>query len=331
MALNVDTQDLQNWPGNVKRVTLDQSNIVLTGEEGDEQFVLSFSTSAYSDNTDRTAIPDMYVTTMKTGWCKSSGLTGAGGKFYLTSSAHSLKINVDYTTNSGSGSNTGDGFYIIDLTYNMDGTPISGEVIADDLQLKIRSLADNLSTGDEGLRLSYLNASVEYKNGQFFITSGSVGEYFNGVNRTSVLVSAADDTNASVVLGFDLAITSMGIDSISVKEVVVAQDYVGGTNSLTIAPGTGVSAGDCLMITDGNDKKEYFTALSGTADPVISLATLVPNGYNGITESYSELTSKVQILREQDPEVVPNFYHTTIDSICRHGIKSLVNQIDYSS
>jgi len=328
MALNIDTQDLQNWPGNVKRVTLDQSNIVLTGEEGDEQFVLSFSTSAYSDNTARTAIPDMYVTTMKTGWCKSSGLTGVGGKFTLTSSAHSLKINIDYTTNSGTGS--GDGFYIIDLTYNMDSTPISGEIIAADLQLKIRSLADNLSTGDEGLRLSYLNASVEYKNGQFFITSGSVGEYFNGVNRTSVLVSAADDTDASVILGFDLAITSMAIDAISVKEVLLASPYTGGTGSLTIAPGTGVSAGDCLMITDGNNK-EYFTAITGTVDPNISLATLATNGYTGITNSYSALTSKVQILREQDTEVIPNFYHTTIDSICRHGVKTLINQIDYSS
>jgi len=328
MALNIDTQDLQNWPGNVKRVTLDQSNIVLTGQEGDEQFVLSFSTSAYSDNTNRTAIPDLYVTTMKTGWCKSSGLTGVGGKFTLTSSAHSLKINIDYTTNSGTGS--GDGFYIIDLIYNMDSTPISGEVIADDLQLKIRALANNLHVDDEGLQLSYLNASVEYKNGKFFITSGSVGEYFNGINRTSVLVSAADDNNASVVLGFDLSINSMDIDAISVKEVLVASPYVGGTGSLTIAPGTGVSVGDCLMITDGNNK-EYFTAISGTADPIISLATLLDNGYIGITNSYASLISKVQILREQDTEVVPNFYHTTIDNICRHGIKTLINQIDYSS
>ena len=328
MALNVDTQDLENWPGNIKRVTLDQNNIVLTGVEGDEQFVLSFSTSAYSDNTARTAIPDMYVTTMKTGWCKSSGLTGTGGKFVLTSSAHSLKINIDYTTNSGSGS--GDGYYIIDLNYNTDDTPISGEVIADDMQLKIRALASNLNTNDEGLQLSYLNASVQYKNGQFFITSGSVGEYFNGINRTSVSVTSTVANNASVVLGFDLGITSMAIDAISVKEVLVAQPYTADTDELTIAPGTGVLAGDCLMITDGVNT-DYFTAISGTSDPVISLATLATNGYIGITNSYSALTSKVQILREQDTEVVPNFYHTTIDSICRHGIKSLINQIDYSS
>ena len=329
MALNVDTQDLQNWPGNVKRVTLDQSNIVLTGQEGDEQFVLSFSTSAYSDNTDRTAIPDLYVTTMKTGWCKSSGLTGTGGKFDLTSSAHSLKINIDYTSHSGSGSHTGDGFYIINLNYD-NSVPISGEVIADDLQFKIRSLADNLHDDDEGLQLSYLNASVEYKNSRFFISSGSVGEYFNGEKRTSVVVTAVDNDDAAAELGFDLAITSRDIDSISVKESKIAVDYVMDSPNLIINLGTGVETGDCLMITDG-EHTDYFTAITGTVDPSISLATLAVNGYTGITESYSKSTSKVQILREQDPEVVPNFYHTTIDSICRHGIKSLVNQIDYSS
>lgn len=329
MALNVDTQDLDNWPGNVKRVTLDQSSLILTGEEGDEQYVLSFATSAYSDNTDRDAIPTIYTTTFKTGWCKSSGLTGMGGKFLLTSGAHKLKINIDSTTNSGSGNEIGDCFYIIDLT--IDGAYTSGEIIADNMQTKIRALASQLNTTDAGLELSYLNASVKFKSGRFFITSGSVGEYFNGEDRTSVIIGPVDGDGASTLLGFDLAITSRAIDAISVKEVVVTQPYTGGTGNLHIGPGTGCSAGDCMMITDGLTKKEYFTVLSGSTDINISLATIGEQGYKGITQSYTETISKVQLLREQDPEVVPNMFHTTVDSICRHGIKSIINQIDYSS
>jgi hypothetical protein len=42
MAINVDTQDLVNYPGTVKRVTVDQEQVVPSGYEGDEQFMLSF-------------------------------------------------------------------------------------------------------------------------------------------------------------------------------------------------------------------------------------------------------------------------------------------------
>ena len=31
MAINIDTQDLDNYPGNVKRVTVDQDQIVPAG------------------------------------------------------------------------------------------------------------------------------------------------------------------------------------------------------------------------------------------------------------------------------------------------------------
>ena len=328
MALNVDTQDLENWPGNVKRVTLDQSSLILTGEEGDEQYVLSFATSAYSDNTDRDSIPTIYTTTFKTGWCKSSGLTGMGGKFLLTSDAHKLKINIDSTTNSGTGNEIGDCFYILDLT--IDGAYTSGEIIADNIQAKIRDLAAGLNTTDTGLELSYLNASVKFKSGRFFITSGSVGEYFNGDERTSVTIGPVDGDGASALLGFNLSITSRAIDAISVKEVIVTSNYPGGTpERLSIGPGTGVEAGDCMMITDGLNKKDYFTALSGTTDILISLATIGDDSYKGITNEYTKEISKVQLLREQDPEVVPNMFHTTVDSICRHGIKSIINQIDY--
>ena len=324
MALSIDTQDLDNWPGNIKKVTLDQSNVVLTGVEGDERFVLSFSTNAYSDNVERTAISDLYITTTNTGWCKSSGLTGSGGKFLLTALECCLKVNIDYTTNSGTGS--GDGYYNIFLDYNGDGTPISGEIIAENIKTKIRALAPNLAVGDAGLELSYLNTSAEFKNGRFFVTSGSVGEYYNGTNRTSVTISVPDSLSAAEVLGFDLNINSMIIDTMTVKEAVVTSSYTTDTATLMIGPGTGFVAGDCMMITDGTNK-DYFTVISGSNDTMVTVSTEAVNGYVGISNSYNSTVSKVQVLREQDPEVLPNTYHTTVDSICKHGIKSVVNQL----
>ena len=58
MAINLDTQNLQEYPGVTKRVTLDQEQIVPYDNEGDEVFLLSFSTTAYSNNSSRTAIQD---------------------------------------------------------------------------------------------------------------------------------------------------------------------------------------------------------------------------------------------------------------------------------
>jgi hypothetical protein len=65
MSISIDTQDLVNYPGNVKRVTIDQESVVPQGFEGDSQFMLSFSTTAYSDITAKTKIQDLYVTDFK--------------------------------------------------------------------------------------------------------------------------------------------------------------------------------------------------------------------------------------------------------------------------
>jgi hypothetical protein len=67
MAVNVTVYDLENYPDNSKTVTVDQKTVVPLGYDGDEQWVLSFTTTAYSDNTARTAIQDIYVTEMKAG------------------------------------------------------------------------------------------------------------------------------------------------------------------------------------------------------------------------------------------------------------------------
>ena len=322
MAINVDTQDLANYPGNVKRVTLDQEQVVPQGYEGDEQFMLSFSTSAYSDNVARTAIQDLYITNFKAGWCKSSGFAGSAGKFALTASGNAVKVKLDSTVSGSDGS----GYYTVTLGYNTDGTSRDGEVIAADLENKIRALADTLETADIGYRLAYMNAVVEYKQGKFWIVSGSLGQYYSGEYRSSVDIIPADTNDASAILGFDLSTTSETIDSLAVKEALVVSDVTTSGTSMTISSSLGAVSGDCLMITDRTNTDYFQLDASPTAGGVgLSFAS------TAITHDYTANAAKVQLLREQDPDADPTLWFGDIDKITRHGLKTIINQIDYSS
>lgn len=327
MAITIDTQDIINYPGTTKRVTIDLESIVPLGSEGDEKFVLSASTSAYSDVTSRTTIQDLYVNEMKSGWCKSSGFAGSSGKFYIDDTHKSLNIKIDATVSGTDGS----GYYNITLTPNDDQTPITGEIIAAELEEKIRAIAYNLETADAGFFASYRNASVEYKNGKFWIVSGSMSSYYSGNNRSSVVVASGTVNDCTEVLGFDLPTTSYALSSIAVKETLLNQDYTAGTDTLSVNTGTGAAAGKVFMITDGEGVPEYFTALSGTNDTTIKVATLSTNGYDAITNNYTASKAKIQLLREQDPESVPTNWFTSIDQLVRFGIKTISNQIDFSS
>ncbi len=328
MALNIDTQNLVDYPGTTKRIVVDLDSIVPINNEGDELFVLSTATSAYSDNTARTSIQDLYITDMLAGWSKSSGLVGSSGKFYLDATHKNLKVKMDATV-SGT---DGNGYYTVTLTPNDDDTPVSGEVIAAELETNIRSIADSLATADTGFFRAYKNTSVEYKNGKFWIVSGSISSYYSGNNRSSVSIVAADTNDCSTVLGFNLPTTSQSLAGIAVKETLLNSSYTADTDTLSVNTGTGASAGKAFMITDGTSSGiEYFTALSGTTDSSIKVATMVTNGYTGIVNSYSASAAKIQLLRAQDPESVPTNWYTNIDQLIRYGIKVTASQIDYSS
>lgn len=329
MALNVDTQDLQNYPGNVKRVSIDHSAVVPTGEEGDEKYVQSISTTAYSNNTDRTAISDLYITDFKIGWTKSSGFTGAGGKYALSSSAYKLYTKVDATTSGTTTVSGVAGFYEIELTHS-DGTPISGETIAIDMQAKIRALADSLVTADTGYSIAYKNVSVEYKNSKFWIVSGSVGNLYSGANRTSVKIEEVPGDGAYDILGFNLAISSEEMDSVVIEETYLNGSCPAGTGSITIGSDINVAIGDALMIRDETNT-DYFTAISGTTGVTVNVPTLATNGFAGISNTYVSGAAKIQILKEQDPNGCPTGWFTDIDGIVRHGIKVFTHEIDYSS
>jgi hypothetical protein len=328
MAITQEVQDLINFPGNTKRITLDVDSIVPTDAEGDEKMMLVASTAGYSNNVNRTAIQAIYVLGGKIGWSKSSGLAGAAGKFALDSSNYKLRISMDATV-SGT-SVVGDrGYYEIDLDYNIDTTSKSGENIAEDMQEKIRALT--MVTADTGFQLAYTNSSVSFSSGKFYISSGTIADSYIDDDRSSVKVLDGATLGAATILGFDHQVTSEDVAGTSIAESAITSNYTGGTTPLSIGANTGVSSGDALYVTDGVNG-DYFTALAGTTDTSIVVATIGNNSFDGISNNYTTSSgSYVQILKKQDPDVEPNNYFDDMDGVLRYMSKSLINQLDFSS
>lgn len=320
MAINIDTQDLVNYPGNVKRVTADQESVVPQGYEGDEQFMLSFSTSAYSDNTARTRIQDYYITSFNAGWCKSSGFTGT--KFALDASNCSLEIKLDSTV-----SGIDSGYYRITLDHD-SGVPIDGEVIAADMEVKLRALADSLNTADTGYRMAYLNSVVEFTGGRFWIVSGSLSQYYSGTNKSSARVRASSVNDCSALLGFDLQMNSETFASASIKEALMLTTISGatasGTATVSLNQTMGAVAYDCIALSNGTNTE--YVQLSA-----VPTTTSIQFDATNLSYTYTANLAKVQLLREQDPDADPALWFDNVDKITRHGVKTIINQIDYSS
>jgi hypothetical protein len=326
MAINIDTLNIDDYPGITKRVVVDLEASTFTDSEGDEKYVINTSTTAYSDNTARTAIQDIYVREDAIGWCKSSGLVGAGGKFALDSDHCKLKVKIDNTV-SGT---DGDGYNTIVLAYDPNGLSLRGDVIAADMEDKIHAI---VCTGpDVGYQLAYRCASVEFKDNKFWVTSGNIGRYYTGQYRSSVKVIDATASGCAAILGFNLAVDSETMAGISVPEGLITTDYTANTTPLYISTGTGVNAGDCVMITDGINK-DYFSALAvnGTRTQ-ITVAVSGTNGFIGITNNYTAASGvKIQILKEQDPDSRPNSWCESVDDLIRYSVKNIIAEIDYSS
>jgi len=323
MALNIDTQDLENYPGTTKRITVDIDSLVPYGYEGDEQIVLAISTTAYSNNVSRTAIQGLYITEGKSGWLKSSGFKGT--KFALDSTHNALRLKIDNTI-SGSSSYGGNyGYYDIVLAHS-NGAYLTGEVVAADLESKIQAIpdSDDWNVADDGYVMSYKNASVEFENGTLKIISGSISNYYTGINRSSIAVASGTINDCSELLGFDLVVSSETLAATTVREVLVTNNYTIGSTSLTIQTGTAAQQKESMAITDGTNT-DYFLVDEIIGDSVITVAS------GSITHNYIADKAKIQVLRLQDPAAVPPAYHTSIDSLARYGLKYIVNQIDYSS
>jgi len=323
MALNIDTQDLENYPGNTKRVTVDVASVVPTGYEGDEQIVLTVSTTAYSNNANRTAIQDLYLTEAKSGWIKSSGFMG--NKFALDSTHSEIRIKLDNTVSGTSMYSGSWGYYTVVLSHD-DGAYLNAEAVADDMETKIRAIPTSGSweTADDGYILSYKNCSVEFTDGKFKIISGSIGNYYVGTNKSAVAVASGTQNDCSGMLGFNLTLSSEDIANTTVREALVTVDYTAGDLTLWIQTGTGVVIGEAMLVTDGT-YVDYFMVNDVTADTQLTVVS------GSITHNYTASESKVQLLQIQDPEGEPTSHYTSMDSIGRYGIKHMVNQIDYSS
>ena len=318
MAINVDLYDLENYPSNPKKGTVDIVQMVPAGYQGDEQFVLKFSTTAYSDAANRTAISDIYVQEMVCGWSKSSGFAGTGGKFSITSISNKLRVQIDGCTGGSSG------YYEIELD---TGVNLPGETIASDIQIKLRNVS--LDDVDASHRLGYRNAVCSFKNNKFYIQSGTVSSAFVGSKKSAVRVYTGSFTgSATVVLGFDMPIESEALASSVVKEVVTTSMFTVGDATLEVGNGLGVQDGDALVITDGVNM-DYFVAVSGTIDISIVVPNQANNGFDAIKHNYS-VGAKVQKLTAADPEYQPNSLMDTVDKISRWGVMSLINQIDFS-
>ncbi len=318
MATNITVFDLENYPDNNKTVTVDVSKVTPVGSEGDEKWVLSTVTSAFSSIANSTTIQDIYVQEIKAGWAKSSGLVGTGGNFSVNTTPEGKTLGIKMDASSKT--------YYIELD---TGVSIGGDTIAADMETKIRAIPDTGAWAVADDELAYKNASVEFTNGKFYIISGTVSPFYTGANRSSVAVTASGSDSAYGTLGFNLSVDSESIASTAINESLVTSNYTANTTPLAVNSMT-VTSGDALVITDGTNT-DYFTALGGTTSTSIAIPTNSANGHNGIANSYTADESKVQVLRMQDPDQAPVAIYDEVDEIMRWGIKSVVNQIDFSS
>jgi hypothetical protein len=313
MATNVTVRDLENYPDNFKTVTVDQSTLVPVGARGDEKWVNSFTTTAYSDNTALTAIQDIYVQEFKAGWYKSSGLVS--GPFIIQSGRQWLGVQIDANST----------YYI-----QLDAGTYGGDTLASTMEEKIRAIptiSGTWQTGDD--TLAYKNAIVDYVNGKFVIVSGNVGESYTGTNKTSVTVTASGADTLFSYLSFKLGASSESLASNLPTQTLLGTTFTASGSTLVLVSDIGFAAGDSGYITDGVNT-DYFTVISGSS-LTWTVPTVGSNGFAGITHTYTAGETKVMRLRLQDPDQEPTYYHNTVDSIVRWGIASLVNQIDFSS
>ncbi len=308
MARNITVYDLDNYPDNSKTVTTDQQSIVPVGYDGDEQWVLSFVTTAYSDNTNNTSIQDIYVREMRAGWYKSSGLVDTSS-ITISGGAKVLGLNLDNSSQT----------YYIELTENTYGP----DSLANHIEEQIRAVPDSgwWSSSDDSL--AYKNAQVEYDDSKFKIISGNVSEYYTGTNRSSVTVTYSGSDLLYYNLGFDLGIGSYDVATNIIRETLVTGNCSEPSTSISVSNTANFAAGDPLAITDGTNT-DYFIA-GGVTGSAITIAS------GTLTNSFTANRAKIQKLRIQDPDQRPVMYHDNVDSIMRWGIMSITNQIDFSS
>lgn len=307
MAINATVYDLEGYSENSKTVTLDLLKVVPIGAAGDEKFILTCRTTAYSD-LDPTKVPidDIFIQEFLCGWAKSSGFKGA--MFTINSGNKELKVKIDNVSTA-------------QLIVLEEGV-LTGDVIATDIQTKLRALS-KIESGVVENNLGYMNCKCSFTNSRFVIKSGTISKTLSGGSASSVVIASA---SANTVLGFDLPVQSIDLAETDIRESRAAA-YTAGTSVLTISPAMVYTPGDSMCITCSGTTN-YFTAISGTATE-IQVATLADHGFDGISNSYTG-GGVVQRLQYNDPEYTPTSCLLSVDDALTWGIMSLANQIDFS-
>ncbi len=309
MAVTVYVRDLINYPGNQKTITVNLTSLIPKDQSGDEKWVISLTTNAYAD-ANNTAIQDIYLTHIKRGWCRSSGIVGS---MFNIGTGHALNVVIDGAT----GTTT---------VYLTSGTNLTGEDVARDLQTKLRALAD--SSGSQAGDLGYKNCVVEFRENRFWIYSGTVSDSYTGTSQSSVTIGAAQfGVDCRHVLGFDITTSSYELESNPCMSAALASDYTRGTSTLTIGDhGWTVTSGQAYMIRNAQ-YSDYFISLAGSSGNTI----VVPEGV--IAHDYSTATGSrtlVTLLKPGD-EINPVCSPMeTIDDVVRWGIESITNQIYFA-
>ena len=138
--------------------------------------------------------------------------------------------------------------------------------------------------------------------------------------------SAGYPNPAAAYLGFDLGVDTYVLAGQEVKEVLLAQNYPGGS-VLDVDSGFTTVSGMVFYIEDETNS-EYFLCVGGTTT-ALSIYTAAAGAE--LVNTYTAGEAKVQKVVWVDPDYEPNGPYSEVDDIVRWGIKSQANQIDYSS
>ncbi len=317
MATTIYVRDTENYPSIQKTISVDLAQLVPVGVSGDERWMVSLITTAYSDIATTTAISDVYVRTLYRGWSRSSGLEG--GSFTITAATNDkLAVNIDNQASA-----------LATYTITLDaGVNIPGETVAEDIETKLRALA---ATGEsQAGDLGYLNCEVEFVDNKFWIYSGTVASSWTSSTRSSVQVVFTSTNDSRVTLGFKVPLESYTLGSNPCQITETSAEYTGDAATMSIStPAWTVAAGQAYMISDG-DKTEYFASISGSNSTTLNVGDSSANSFIAVSGTYAAGSMIVYLQRGDDayPVVSPI---ATVDDTIRWGLMTVVNQIDFSS
>ena len=299
-------RSLSDFPGVSKTASVDLAHIVPNDSDGDERWVLSISTTAYSDNVLRTSIQNSYCNFLKQGFAKSSGFVTS--PYTITVSTNDqLTVTIDGVTAD------------VILT---PGINLSGSAVAADIETQLRALAEE--GGSQEGNLSFLTANCYYNDGVFMITSGSLSELYTGATRTSVEIPSSG--TAVATLGFDRPVQSVDLAGRVIRESYLATSYTVSGTSVILNSTSQMEANRAYAITDGTNT-DYFVASA-----VISGSNTLTVADTAITNNYTDGTAtKIQMLVISDPNAEPKSPIDDVDYAVRHLIMTTQRQIDFSS